>query len=270
MAERVALIAGAGQFPVHVAQQATRQGVRVVALGIKGWVDPALAAYVEAYEEIDIGQLGRLIERLKYHRATRAIMAGKVTKGVLLTERTSFDEEMANLLAQVKDVSVTAVLGAVAQRLGAEGVVLLDSSTFLKPQLCPVGVLTSREPTPQERDDVRIGQQAARTMANLDVGQTVVVKGLVVIAVEALEGTDAAIRRAHALAGSGLVVVKAAAANHDRRFDLPIIGLDTLAVLRESGVSCLAVEADFTVLLEREAFLAGANAAKICVLGMAG
>ena len=269
MSEWIALIAGAGRFPFHIAQEAKRQGLGVVALGMRGWADPALAADVDAYEEIELGQLGHLMARLKHHRVMRAIMAGKVTKAVLLNGRSAFDAEMLSLLARVKNVSVGALLGAVAERLGQEGVEILDSSTFLKSQLCPVGVLTVRRPTPQETEDVRIGQQAARAVATLDIGQTVVVKERVVIAVEALEGTDAAIRRAHALARDGLVVVKAAAANQDRRFDLPVIGTETLTVLQETGVSCLAMEAGSTLLLEREALIAGANAAKICLLGIA-
>ena len=268
MSENVAVIAGAGRFPFHVAHEAKRQGLCVVALGMRGWADSALADQVDVYEEIELGQLGRLIARLKHHRITQAIMAGKVTKAALLNGRAAFDAETVSLLTKAKDFSVGALLGAVAERLGKEGVVLLDSSTFLKSQLCPVGVLTSRGPTPQESEDVRIGQQAGRAVASLDIGQTVVVKGRVIIAVEALEGTDAAIRRAHALAGNGLVVVKVAAANQDRRFDLPIVGTQTLTVLEEAGVACLAMEAESTLLLERDALIAGANAANICLLGM--
>jgi hypothetical protein len=269
MSDRIALIAGAGRFPLHVAQAAKRHGMGVVAMGIQGWADPALSAHVEAYEELAVGQLGRLIERLKFHGVRRAIMAGKVTKDVWLTQRATFDAELLALVSRVPDASVTSLLGAIGQRLAREGITLLDSSTFLKADLCPAGVISARQPSEREQRDIRLGAQAARTMAALDVGQTVVVKEGVIVAVEALEGTDAAIRRAHALAGAGLVVVKMASPAQDRRFDLPVVGPETLATLREAGVSCLAVEAGTTLLLEREAVVASANASAICLMGIA-
>lgn len=268
MTSSIALIAGAGRFPFHVAQEAKRQGRRVVAMGIQGWADPSLAEHVEAYEEIAVGQLGRLIERLKAHGVHEAIMAGKVTKEVLLDQRSRFDTEALGVLRQVQDFSVTAVLGAIGQRLAGVGVTLLDSSTFLRANLCPVGVLTTRAPTPSEQEAVHVGLRAARQLAALDIGQTVIVKGRVIVAVEALEGTDAAIRRAHELAGSGLVVVKAASPTQDRRFDLPVIGPQTLATLHDAGVSCLAVEAGTTLLLDREALIRSANDANVCLLGV--
>lgn len=268
MSSPVAIIAGAGRFPLYVAQEVKRQGGSVVVLGIKGWADASLASHVDVYEDIGMGQLGQLIERLKVHGVREAIMAGKVTKEVLFDQRTGFDAQALGLLRQVNDFSVTTLLGAVAKQLAEQGVTLLDSSTYLKGNLCPEGVLTSRGPTEVEVEDIRMGQQVARTMATLDVGQTVVVKGRVIVAVEALEGTDATIRRAHTLAGRGLVVVKVASPAQDRRFDLPIIGTETMATLVESGVSCLALEAQVTLLLEREALVARANAAGICIVGI--
>ena len=268
MPSRIAVIAGAGRFPFHVAEEAKRQGVSVVALGIQGWADASLASRVEAYEEIAVGQLGRLIERLKSHRIEQAIMAGKVTKEVLLDPRIAFDAEALAVLRHVRDMSVPAVLGAIGQRLAHEGITLLDSSTFLRANLCPAGALTSRAPTAAEHEDIGIGLHAARMIAALDIGQTVVVKRRVVIAVEALEGTDAAIRRAHELAGEGLVVVKLGGAAQDRRFDLPVLGLDSIKVCRHSGVTCLALEAGNTLLLERHAVVAAIDAAGLCALGI--
>ena len=269
MTDRIALIAGAGRFPIHVAQEAARQGLGIVALGIRGWADPGLAGRVEAYEEIAVGDVGGLIERLKRHGIRQAIMAGKVTKDVLLDPRTAFDAEARQLLQQVGDFSVGSVLGAIAQRLAREGITLLDSSTFLQANLCPAAVLTSRAPTAEEQEAIRIGVQAARALATLDIGQTVIVKGRVVVAVEALEGTDAAIRRAHALAGEGLVVAKTASPHHDRRFDLPVIGAETVATLTACGVSCVAVEAGTTLLLDRDELLSSLNAARIALVGVA-
>lgn len=263
----LAIIAGAGQFPFHVAREARRQGRRVVAVGVQGWADPALANEVEGYDEIPVGQLGRLLARLKSWDVRQAVMAGKVTKAVLFGASSGFDPELIGLLARVRERSVNGLLGAIAQRLAKDGIELLDSSALLTSSVCPVGVLTARAPSGEELEDIRIGTQAARQLAALDIGQTVVVKSKVIVAVEALEGTDAAIRRAHELAGSGLVVVKATSPRQDRRFDLPVIGSDTLRTLQACGVSCLAVEAETTLLLEREALLAQANAAGLCLVG---
>jgi DUF1009 family protein len=144
----------------------------------------------------------------------------------------------------------------------------MDSSTFLKDSLCPAGILTNRRPTSNEARDIRLGAEAAHALAALDVGQTVVVKAGVIVAVEALEGTDAAIRRAHSLAGAGCVVVKTGARNQDRRFDLPVIGAATIATLREAEIACLALEARTTLLLDRAAIVQAANTAGISIVGL--
>lgn len=269
MTPPLGLIAGAGRFPFHIVHEAKRQGVAVAAVGIRGWADPGLAAEVDAYHELPIGRLGQLIKWFKAQGVRQAVMAGKVTKEVLLDSKTDFDLDALAVLAKVKDFSVPAVLGAIGARLAGEGVVLLDSSAFLKSSLCPEGTLTAQAPTPSQQDDIRLGFEAARQLAALDIGQTVVVKGRVIVAVEALEGTDAAIRRAHELAGAGLVVVKTAAPDQDRRFDLPIIGQETLTVMAACGVACLAVEAGATLLLDRDALVRSADAAGLCLVGMA-
>lgn len=268
MESRVAIIAGAGRFPFHVAREAKRQGLTVLAMGIQGWVDPALASQVDAYEEIGVGQIGRFVERLKSHHIRQAVMAGKVTKEVLLDQRTEFDDDARRILEHARELSVPSLLGAIGQRLAADGIVLLDSSAFLKAHLCPLGLLTSRPPTAGEAEDIALGVQAARALADLDIGQTVVVKHRVVIALEALEGTDVAIRRGAALAGRGMVVVKMASAQQDRRCDLPVVGIDTISTLREAGGACLAVEAQATLLLDRPALIAAANAAGLSLVGV--
>lgn len=264
----VALIAGAGRFPAQVAQSAKRHGARVLILGIKGWADPALAAVADSYQEIELGQIGAVLRTLAAHRVRQAIMAGKVTKDVLLDSRTAFDAEALAILAAAPDRSVPAVLGGIAARLAKDGVTLMDSSTFLQDDLCPPGVLTARQPSPGEQEDIRIGVEAARALATVDIGQTVLVKARVIVAVEALEGTDAAIRRAHQLAGDGLTLIKTGARQQDRRFDLPVIGADTLAVCAASGVACIAVESGATVLLDRAALVRDANARRLTVIGV--
>ncbi|HEX9780048.1 MAG TPA: UDP-2,3-diacylglucosamine diphosphatase LpxI [bacterium] len=268
MAGPLGLIAGAGQFPIEVAREARREGKRVVAAGLAGWVDPALSSHADAYEEIAVGALARLLAFLKTHGVREAVMAGKVTKQVLFDRSAEFDRELLAVLGKVRDYSVTGLLGAVGERLAADGITLLDSSTYLRSSLCPPGVLTAKRPTPGEEEDIRLGRRLAKTMAQLDVGQTVAVKQGIVVAVEALEGTDAAMRRAQALAGGGLVIVKAASPQQDRRFDLPVVGLQTIAVLAELGASCLAVEAGATLLLNREEIVAAADRAGVSLVGV--
>mgnify|MGYP001572756619 CR=1 FL=1 len=263
-----AIIAGAGAFPLHVAQEAKRAGLTVVALGLQSWADPELARHVDVYEEVAVGQIGRLLERLQAHRAAFAIMAGKVTKEVLFDPRVAFDGEALRILQQVKEFSVNAVLGAIALRLAAAGVTLLDSSTFLQESACPVGVVTSRGPTPEERAAIEAGVRVARQIAQLDVGQTIVVKRRVIVAVEALEGTDATIRRAGELAGGGGVIIKMGSPQQDRRFDLPILGVTTLEMAQAAGMTCLAVEARATLLLDKDALIARANALGLCLIGI--
>ena len=158
MSGPIAIIAGAGQFPFHVAQEAKRHGARVVALGLQGWVDQGLRGLVDAYEEMELGQLQRILQWLKAQGVRQAIMAGKVTKEVLFDAGAHLDAQMQQLLSRVTDPSVTNLLGAVADRLAQEGIELLDSSTFLREALCPAGVLTTRTPTPSETRDIQLGQ----------------------------------------------------------------------------------------------------------------
>ena len=268
MSHSCAIIAGSGAFPLHVAGEAKRQGLTVVGIGLQGWVDPTLAQHVDAYEEIAVGQLGHLIERLKAHHTTHAVMAGKVTKDVLFDARARFDAAALGILGQVTDFSVNSLLGAIAGRLAEDGITLLDSSTFLKEHLCPAGVLTTRRPTPSDAQEIQLGARVARQLAEWDIGQTVVVKQRVIVAVEALEGTDAAITRAAQLAGRDLVIVKMASPQQDMRFDLPVLGRESVAVAAAAGAACVAVEAGKTLLLDKDALIARANEANLCLVGL--
>jgi DUF1009 family protein len=268
MSTACGLIAGSGTFPFHVAREAGRQGRRVVAMGLTGWVDPSLREHVAVYEEVSIGQLGELVRRLRAHAVTEAVMAGKVTKGVLLDPSVTFDADAVGVIGRVKEFSVNALLGAIAQYLAEHGVRLLDSSTFLREDLCPAGPITKRPPSPEEQADIDVGVRVARALAQVDVGQSVVVRRTVVVAVEALEGTDAMLRRAGQVGGAGGVLVKMASPSQDRRFDLPVLGPQTVAVAREAGVRCLAVEAGSTLLLDRAALIAAADAADLAVVGV--
>ena len=262
------IIAGAGTFPIQIAREAKRRGLTVIAIGLKDWVSPAMAAEADTYTEVSVGQLGKLIEELKTRGVRQAVMAGKVTKGAAFDPRVEFDATAIGILARVRDFSVGGLLGAVADRLAKDGITLVDSSTYLQDALCPPGPLTRRAPSAEEQHDIEIGMSAARRLAELDVGQTVVVRRSVVVAVEALEGTDAAIARAGTLAKGNLVVVKMAAPKQDMRFDLPVLGLRTIEIAQTAGVTCIAVESGKTVLLDRSELVAVAERAGISLIGV--
>lgn len=268
MTDHVAIIAGAGRFPFNLAREAKRSGVRVSAIGLKGWVDASLEAEVDDYIELPVGALGSLIRHLVERDISHVIMAGKVTKAVLFDPATTFDAETIALLANVKENSVNGLLGAIAEKLAERDIRLLDSSIYMKAAICPEGVLSERKPTAAEKTDIHFGVDVARHVSEMDIGQTVVVRNRVVIAVEAFEGTDAAIRRAGQLAHGQLVAVKTGSSQQDRRFDLPCVGPDTIATLAQAGVSCLALEAGSALLLDKEKLIEDVNAHGIALVGV--
>ena len=265
---RIGIITGTGAFPLHVAQAARAQGHWLCAIALKSAADPAIAQQVDATEWVDFGQLSQLLKICKHHALTQAVMAGQVTKGALLNPRIAFDPEALQLLARSRDMSVNSLLGAVGERLKQEGVELLDSAAFLTDWLPAPGPLTKRKPSDAQWEDIRWGQQVAQTLASLDVGLTVVVQKQVVLAVEAMEGTNETIRRGATLGQPGVVVVKMARPAQDTRFDLPVVGPQTIQTLLEVKAACLAVEARTTLLLSRPDLIAQADAAGLILVAV--
>ena len=260
---RIGIIAGSGRFPHHVASAARAQGHWVCAIGINGHADAGLASLVDAIEWVDFGHISQLLQICRRHALTQAVMAGQVTKASLFNPRVAFDPEALALLSKAQGMTVDSLLGAVADRLKEEGVELLDSAAFLRDWLPAAGCLTRRQPSKDQWEDIYWGRQVAQTLASLDVGLTVVVRQRVVLAVEALEGTDAAIRRGASLAPPGAVVVKMARPAQDMRFDLPVIGPQTLQTLVDARIACLAVEAGKTLVLSCPELVAQAEAAGV-------
>ena len=265
---RIGLIAGAGTFPQHVARAARAHGHWLCAIAIRDHADAAITQLVDAVEWVHVGQLSHLLKICRQHQLTQAVMAGQVTKGALLNPHSVFDPEALQLLARARDMSVSSLLGAIAGRLQEAGVELLDSAAFLADWLPAPGPLTARRPTDAQWEDIHWGQQVAQTLAALDVGLTVVVRAQVVLAVEAMEGTDAAIRRGASLGPPGVVVVKMARPAQDMRFDLPVVGPQTIQTLIETRAACLAVEARKTLLLDQPALIAQANAAGVVLMAV--
>jgi len=262
------LIAGSGDFPLTVARYAKQQGYAVYAVGIADAASPQLSSVADEVAWVALGSVGEVCRFFRTHRVSQAILAGKITKESLLRHEAAFDAEMRAILAAAPDRSVDSLLGGLVARLAKEGTAVIDSTAFLKAWLPEPGVLTRRAPTDEEWYDIRLGQQLARTLAGSDVGQTVAVKRGVVVAVEALEGTDHAIRRAGELGGAGAVVVKMAHPRQDWRFDVPVVGPQTLEALAAARATCLAVEARKTLLLELPNVVTRADALGITVVAI--
>jgi DUF1009 family protein len=261
------LIAGNGRFPFLAAAGARRAGRRVVALAIREEASAELEAEVDELHWIGLGQLGRAISILQQAGAREAIMAGQVKHRRIFSDIVP-DLKLLGVLARLAFQNTDSLIGAVADALGREGVTLLPSVAFLGDQLALEGPMTRRQPDPEERKDVRYGETVARALAGMDVGQTAVVKHRAAVALEAMEGTDETIRRAGRIAGPGTTVVKVSKPRQDMRFDVPVVGAGTLLAMREAGARVLAVDARRTLLIDRAAFLAQAEADGIAVVGL--
>jgi DUF1009 family protein len=260
------LIAGNGRFPFLVAAAGRRAGRRVVAVAIKEETDPALAGEVDEIHWVSLGQLGRCIDALKGGGVREAVMAGQVKHKQIFAGIVP-DLKMMALLARLALKNTDSLIGAVADALGREGIALLSSTVLLQDQMATAGAMTRRRPSTDELKDVEYGREVARALAGFDIGQTVVVKDRAAVAVEAMEGTDEAIRRAGRIAGAGCTVVKVAKPRQDVRFDVPVVGPGTVAAMSEARARVLAVQAGATLLLDRAELLAQADRADVAVWG---
>lgn len=245
--------------------------VEVCAVGIKGVTDPALDKMVGTISYFKLGQLDKPIKTLQENGITQAVMAGKVQHASLFGGIMP-DLRAAKLLTRLPDRRTDTILKAVADEFSKDGIELLPSSTYLSHLLVTEGALTPRQPNAAELADIKLGWRAAKALAGFDIGQTVVVKDGAVIAVEGMEGTDACILRARDIASSQgkrpqLTVVKVAKPNQDMRFDIPVIGLDSLAVFSSASVSALALETGSALIFDKPSFLAQAAAKKIAIVG---
>jgi len=267
--ERIGLIAGNGRFPIIFAENVTRLGYRVSAVAHVGETAPELERHVDRIHWIKIGQFNKLIQALKEDGVRQAVMLGGISKThVFTTVRPDFRAlALAGRLREWKD---DAILRAIAAELEGEGIRIRESTFGLSGVLVEEGVLTSRQPSEKEWEDIRFGWKTAREIGLLDIGQCVVVKDRVVVAVEAVEGTDEAIRRGGTLAKEGAVVVKRSKPQQDLRFDLPAIGPKTIAAMKAVQAAVLAVEAGRSVVLDRDEMLTQAERAGITVVGLAG
>ncbi len=261
------LIAGNGRFPFLVLEGARAEGVELAVAAIKEETDPAIENLAHTVEWISVGHLNKLIKFFKRQGVTRAIMAGQVKHAQIFKLNALPDLRMARMLARLKRRNTDALIGAVADELASEGVTLIDSTTFLQPLVARAGALTKRSPNKHETADIEYGLHVATELARLDLGQTIVVKNQAVVALEAMEGTDATIRRASELVrGRPLTVIKVAKPDQDMRFDVPVIGLNTIETLRACHVTALSLTADKTLIFDRDDTLAAANQHRIAII----
>jgi hypothetical protein len=262
------LIAGNGRFPLLVAEEARRQGRAVVAAAIEGETDPALADRVDRLEWMKLGQIKKTLAFLKEHGAEEAVMAGQV-RHVSIFDLRHLDATAVKLFATLPNKKTDTLLGAVADEFARHGIRFQSSVAYLSHLLAPEGPLTSVRPTAAQKRDIDFGFKTAKALGGLDLGQTVCVKDQAVLAIEAMEGTDACILRAGGFA-PGFTVAKVAKPRQDLRFDVPVIGGRTLDALREAKAAVLAVEAGKTLLFDKDEFLSGAGKAGIAVVGVRG
>lgn len=263
---KIGLIAGGGDFPLFIARAARGCGVEVVALAINGFAARDLAECADRIFWIELGQVAKAIELLHENNITAVAMAGKVPHTSVLQYR-HFDLRAMKLLARTLNRKPDSLLGMITSELEAEGIRVLDSSLFLKSLMPEAGLITpNRSPSERELNDIEFGIPIAKVIAGQDVGQTIVVKEMMVIAVEGVEGTDECVRRAAGLAGPGCVVVKVSKPSQDLRFDIPVVGITTVEVLRACGCSALAVSARESLIFDRDRVVPMAEEADIAII----
>src|SRR5258708_5304759 len=259
------LIAGNGRFPFLVLEGARSQGIDMAVIAIKEEADPDLGKLAQRLHWVSLGELSKTIDLLHQEGVTQAVMAGQVKHNKIFGAIRP-DWKLAKVLFALPKKNTDSLIGAVAKVLEDEGIRLVDSTVFLKPLLPDAGVLTRRKPSQEEYADMAYCLSLARNLAAMDIGQTVVVSSQACIAVEAMEGTDETIARAAQIAvGRPLVVVKVGKPKQDMRFDVPVVGLPTIATMKASGATALAIDAQRTLLFDREALIAAANEARIAI-----
>lgn len=264
----IGLIAGNGRFPVLSAKEAQKLRYRVVICGIQKEADSSLESLADVFCWIKIGELGKLIKFFKKEGVSRVVMAGKIEKVRFFQENVHLDFEMMKAIMKIRDFKDDSLLGAIANYLNGQGIELLDSTFLMKNIMPGAGILGKKKPSKSVMEDIKFGFSAAKDIAGADIGQTVVVKNKTVLAVEAIEGTDEAIRRGGELGREKVVVVKVAKPKQDMRFDVPAVGLKTLERLISVKAEAFAFEAGKTLFLDIDEFIKKANDAKIAVIGL--
>ncbi len=265
--DKIGIIAGGGQFPLLFAKAVHKLGLKVYAAAHRGETEETLVSHVDRLQWVRLGQLGRIIAFFKEEGVEKAVFIGSITKTNIFRDVRP-DLKGLGLWNKIDIKQDDAILRAVADRLQKDGIEVVASTSYVPELLFPRGILTRKKPTKEQKDDIAFGWKIARAMGRLDIGQCAVVRNQTVLAVEAIEGTDAAIRRGGTLGKEKSVVVKLRKPNQDLRFDLPAVGEQTIASMQEVKAAVLAVEAGYALFFDRESVIRAADAANIVVVGV--
>ncbi|MCX8069163.1 MAG: UDP-2,3-diacylglucosamine diphosphatase LpxI [Thermodesulfovibrionales bacterium] len=268
--QTIGILAGSGNLPIIIVKDAINNGYKVTVVAIENLADKKIEDIAHKTFWLNVGRLGKLIKILKNEGINKIILAGKVPKSLLYKSPITPDLRAIKLLFKMKTKSDDVMLKAFAEELLNEGIEIIDTTTFSPHILTPEGLINSIPPTDEQIKDIAFGWQIAKEIGRLDIGQTVVVKGLSVMAVEAIEGTDEAIIRGGSLAGNGAVVVKVSKPQQDMRLDVPAVGLNTIQSMIKAKAKVLAIESGRSIIFDREEFISLADANKISILGYKG
>ena len=266
--EKLGILAGAGKLPVECARAAQQLGYEVYAVGLLADSDPQIAQFAKDYQFISVAQLEAILNYLKQNQIQQVTMIGKVTKELLFNGAVVPDARMLQLIMSLPDRKDDTIMMAFVRELVKTGIQTFDQTALIRKLMPRRGTITQREPTDQERKDMDFGFRIAKELGRLDIGQTVVVKNRAVMALEAIEGTDACIERGGLLAHGGAVVTKVSKPQQDNRFDVPTVGYRTIEQMAKVGATALAIEAGKTLLVERAQMVALADAKGISIVAM--
>ena len=264
----IGLIAGNGRFPIEFAENARARGLKVITVAIKGEADKSIEKLSEKCTWISVGQLGKLVKTMQRAGVRQAAFAGGVTR-VNFVDGFRIDWRGMRMLSRMRSFNDDSMLRNVIAEIESGGITVIAASTLLEKSVPHRGLLTKRGLSQSEKDDARIGWAAARAIGDLDIGQSVIVRNKTVIAVEAVEGTDAVIQRAALVRGEGGALIKLAKSIQDLRIDLPTVGVKTIEQMRESRLSALIIEAEKSITLEPQELVEAANRAGIAILAAA-
>lgn len=248
----IGIVAGAGKLPIIFADIAKQRGDKVIGIGIKGITSTEIDGHVDKFIWFELGAFQKMLFTLLSNRINKVVMLGKIRKDLFFRNAEGFDDDTKAILGKLSDNRDYSILNKASELMGKFGVEVMDPTSYLRDLMPSRGIITKRPPTKEESVDIDYAKAVASELARLDIGQTVIVKNKTVIAIEAIEGTDEAIARAGNLSKRGFVVVKAARPNQDMRFDIPLVGLETVEAIIKAGGTALAIEADKTFLIDRE------------------
>lgn len=265
MGRRIGIIAGSGKFPFLLLAEAQKMGYSCIVAGIKQEAETDLRNQVDIFEWVDVGDILNLVYFFKKNGVKEAVFAGKVDHRKIF-KKEKFDKTSRRLLAQSKDGSPGAVLKTIIDSMAREGIQIMDPTSFIASSFCQESVLTKTKPSPKAEEDIEFGFKIAKNIADLDIGQTVVVKDKAVVAVEGMEGTDETIKRGGKLAGEETVVVKVSRSFQDPRVDLPAVGLNTVKSLVEARSRALCIEAQSIPFFQKEEAISLADAHRISIV----